>query len=335
MKRALAAILLLLLLVPPVAWLVAERRLSAGLDAWIADRTADGWVVRHGPATRSGFPLQAGLVLTDIALARARGPLAGGLGWTAATLELVLRPLSPSTLLLRPDGAQQLRLGMLPPLELESHDARIAVPLAASPDARITATASALRLAGAGTTAAAGTLSLDLTLHSAARRGEAAVRFAATDASVSGLPGALSSLALDGAIEGAVGDPNDASPAVLASAWRDHGGRLVLQDIAARWGGLAATGSATLSLDAALQPRATGTVRLSGYADGLDRLAAAGTIGQGTARATKAVLGLMAQHDDDGSASVELPLRWQDGVLLAGRIPLLRTPPLDWVPVPE
>ena len=121
-----------------------------------------------------------------------------------------------------------------------------------------------------------------------------------------------------------------ATPAATAAAWRDRGGRIVVQHVETRWGDLAASGTATLTLDGALQPFATATLRLSGYDAALDALAASGTIGTGTARVAHAVLGLMAQPGTDGTYTVTLPVTWRDGTVAAGQIPLLRTPPVAW-----
>ncbi len=352
MKRLLLAAVLLLLLVP-AAWLLAEWRFEAAVQDWAAARRAEGWAVRSGPAAWAGFPFRAALVLPDVALSSpgpaaaargarppvapaAAGPAPGGLDWAVPRLELGLSPLHPLTLALRPLGAQRLRLAPLPPLAVEAEDARIAVPLRPAPgspaaDPAIVATATALRLAALdGGTASAASLSLLLVLHPGAPRDAAAatVQLDATDVALPALPAALRTLSLAGAVEGPLAARP--TPAATAAAWRDGGGRVVLQRFAAQWGDLAATGSATLTLDGALQPAATATVRLAGYDAALDALAASGTIGPGTARVARAVLGLMAQPDAGGAHGVELPVTWRSGVVSAGQIPLLRTPPVAW-----
>ena len=351
MKRLLLAAVLLVLLVP-AAWLLAEWRFEAAVQDWAAARRTEGWTVRSGPAAWTGFPFRAALVLPDVALsspgpaattrgahpalAPAAGPVPGGLDWAVPRLELVVSPLHPLTLGLRPAGAERLRVAMLPPLAVEAEDARVTVPLRTDPGATggvpaITATVAALRLAGPGGGAAStGALSLFLALHPGAGRDAAAVtvQFAAADVALPALPLPLRTLSLAGALEGPL-DPRPTA-AATAAAWRDGGGRLLVQRFAAQWGDLAADGSTTLTLDGALQPAASATVRLSGYDAALDALAAAGTIGPGTATVARAVLGLMAQPGGEGGRSVELPVTWRAGVVSAGQIPLLRTPAVAW-----
>ena len=332
MKRLLLAALVLALLVPG-AWLLAEWRFQAAVDTWVAARTAEGWTVRAGPARWAGFPFEAELVLPALALSSppdtAMGPVPGGLDWTVERLELHLSPLHPLTLALRPQGPQRLRLALLPPVALEAADARIAVPLGPAPDRAITATATALRLGAPGLPpASTAALSLALTLHPGAARDQAAATVVLDAAAVTLplLPGPLGTLSLAGAVLGPLAAR--ATPAATAAAWRDAGGRVVLQRNAAEWGALAATGTATLTLDGALQPAASLTARITGYDAALDALARAGAIGPGTATVARAVLGLMAQPD--ATHSVELPVTWRDGVVCAGQIPLLRTPLVAW-----
>ncbi len=352
MKRLLLAALVPVLLVP-AAWLVAEWRLQEAARDWSAAREREGWTVRSGPAAWAGFPFEAALVVPALALSSppesppgtpadgrtaparppAAGPAPGWLDWTVPRLELRLSPLHPLTLLLLPHGPQRLRLALLPALAVEVEDARIALPLrlvpGPAPDAAITAAALRFGLPG-GPQAATGALSLSLSLHPGAGRDDAAatVRLDAADVTLPGLPAPLRTLSLAGAVEGPLA-PRP-TPAATAAAWRDGGGRVLVQHLEARWGDLAATGTATLTLDAALQPAAAATLRLAGYDTALDALAASGAIGPGTARVAHAVLGLMAQPDADGTRTVELPVTLRDGVVAAGQIPLLRTPAVAW-----
>ncbi len=60
-----------------------------------------------------------------------------------------------------------------------------------------------------------------------------------------------------------------------AEAWRDGGGSLEITHLTMGWGPLGLTSSATLALDDQLQPMGSGNARIVGYAETLDRLAAA------------------------------------------------------------
>ena len=333
MRRLLLLALLPVLLVP-AAWLAAEWRLQAGVRNWAAAREREGWTVRAGPAAWTGFPFEAALVLPDVALSSPPDNAAPGwLDWSVPRLELRVSPRHPATLLLLPRGPQRLRLAPLPDVAVDAADARVAVPLRDAPpgtEAAVTASALHVALPG-GASAATGALSLSLSLHPGAGRDEAAatIRLDAADVTLPGLPAPLRMLSLAGAVEGPLA-PRP-TPAATAAAWRDGGGRVVVQRLETRWGDFAASGTATLTLDGAQQPFATATLRLSGYDPALAALAKAGTIGAGTARVAHAVLGLMAQPD----AAVSLPLTWRDGTVAAGQIPLLRTPPATWSLGPE
>ncbi|MEA2772399.1 MAG: hypothetical protein QOD93_5361, partial [Acetobacteraceae bacterium] len=68
-----------------------------------------------------------------------------------------------------------------------------------------------------------------------------------------------------------------------------------------------------------------------GYAETLDRLAAAGTLSKSAATAAKAVLSLMAgTSDNDEPSSVDVPLTLQYRTLSMRQIPLVRLPEVDW-----
>ena len=86
-----------------------------------------------------------------------------------------------------------------------------------------------------------------------------------------------------------------------------------------------------MALDDQLQPMGSGNARIAGYADTLDRLAAAGMLTKSVAVAAKAILSLMAgTSDTDQPASVDVPLTLQFRTLSMRQVPLVRFPELDW-----
>ena len=87
--------------------------------------------------------------------------------------------------------------------------------------------------------------------------------------------------------------------------------------------GMNATGRARIQFDAALGPRLDGVIHVTGYAAGLDRLAATELIPSATAVAAKAVLGLLATPPD---GAAEIPVRIESGILYAAQFALLRLP---------
>ncbi|MBS0642377.1 MAG: DUF2125 domain-containing protein, partial [Proteobacteria bacterium] len=152
-----------------------------------------------------------------------------------------------------------------------------------------------------------------------------------------GLPGTLrwalgpniSSLALDGKLNGPLPPVQDVRR--WAEAWRDGGGSLEISHLAAGWGPLGMSGGATLALDEQLQPMGSGNAKLVGFAEALDRLAAAGVLTKSAATAAKAVLSLLAgSAAGDDPPTVEVPLTLQYRTLSMRQVPLVRLPELDW-----
>jgi hypothetical protein len=86
-----------------------------------------------------------------------------------------------------------------------------------------------------------------------------------------------------------------------------------------------------LALDDQLQPMGSGNGRIVGYAETLDRLAAAGMLTKSAATAAKAVLSLMAATSDSNQpSSVDVPLTLQYRTLSMRQVPLVRLPEVDW-----
>jgi hypothetical protein len=141
----------------------------------------------------------------------------------------------------------------------------------------------------------------------------------------------ISSLSLDGAVNGRF--PATRGITQWATNWRDGGGSLEVSHMTMGWGPLGLTSSATLALDEQLQPMGSGSSRLVGYAETLDRLASAGILTRSAATAAKAVLSLLADTaDNDTPSSVDVPLTLQYRTLSMRQVPLVRLPELDWPP---
>ena len=116
--------------------------------------------------------------------------------------------------------------------------------------------------------------------------------------------------------------------AAAAAAWAKAGGEVVVDDATLVWGPLDVQGHLTAGLDAALQPKATGTLHMTGYHAAIDALVRAGTIQRNAARVANTVLDMMATSTDP--AIVDVPLTLQGGSVAMGAIPLLRIAPLTW-----
>jgi hypothetical protein len=120
-------------------------------------------------------------------------------------------------------------------------------------------------------------------------------------------------------------------PARRAAAWRDGGGALEIRTLEARWGEAAASATATLTLDAALQPAGAGTLRLAGGEALLDAATTAGLLPPFNAAAARIAWRALGRAPPEGGpAWAELPLALRDRTLRLGPVSLGRLPPLEW-----
>lgn len=123
-----------------------------------------------------------------------------------------------------------------------------------------------------------------------------------------------------------------AQPLIPAlTAWRDAGGAIDFAQLSLRWGALTVEGDGTVALDNALQPLAASSLRVSGFNETLDRLAAAGVIRPDAAGATKFALGLIAKSPDGGGPPVaSVPVSIQSQQVFVGPIVISRLRPIRW-----
>ncbi|GAA0603005.1 hypothetical protein GCM10009416_45860 [Craurococcus roseus] len=290
--------------------------------------------MEHGPPRRGGWPFSASLALPGFRMEGGAGLLPGGVDWRTEALTLRVSPSRPDRLALEAPGRHRLRLGEaeLPPFTAGRLDAALPLrPDGDGPPDEAGATARALRV-GAVEVASA---SVDLD----ARRGGASAGTLRASAAGVVLPPALPGtdrlgrvvhrIGLDLALTGAV--PPGGDPARRAAAWRDGGGALEVRAADARWGEAAASASATLALDGALQPAGTGVLRLAGGEALLEAASAAGLLSPFNAAAAGVALRALSRPPPEGGpARAELPLALRDRTLRLGPIALVRFPALDW-----
>lgn len=329
-------------------WRWMGSQLEAGFQDWAAQRRALGWRVEHAPPLRGGWPLAATLTLPRFRLEGGGATLPGGMEWQAEALVLRLAPPRLDRLVVEMPGRHRLRLGLA---ELPFAADRLAatLPLEAGVlprEARLDA--ERLRLGTPAGTVEARAAVLEIETRMTAIEGEPAValRLLATDlllppGEAGGLAPAVGALgrgvaeaALDLALTGPV--PPGRGPAAKAEAWRDGGGTLALQGLQLRWGPLAANGTATLTLDEALQPMGAGTLRLAGAGEALQAAAEAGLLTRQAASTGRGVLRLLSRTPAAGGpAELELPLALENRVLTAARIRLAQMPAWSWPAAPE
>ena len=338
MRRPLVLLLVALLVLGGgsfALWFWTVGRLRAGFDGWAQQAAAQGWTVQDSAISRAGWPFAAELVLRGLTLSAGPEVVPGGLRWTAAQAVLHLSPLAPDVLEVRVSGPQRVRLPGAQEAPFEAANFVLAVPLPGPAPVRLAARDLRFGAPVAG-------MSIGL-LDGQAQQTPDALTFELSAEAIAlppppapqpALGRRIASATIAGALDGPVPPPSP-DPAARAAAWQKAGGVLRVRHLALGWGPLGVTGSGLLGLDAALQPRGTGTVRLVGYERALTALAAGGAIRPAAAQAIRAVLTLLASTPEGGGApQVELPLALHDGVLRAGDIPVGRVPHWDWSAVP-
>jgi hypothetical protein len=320
-------------------WFYLEQRLSAGLDAWIAARRAEGWTVSVGSRHLGGWPVVARLELKD-AVVQGGGPiLPVRIDWRADLLDLDLPVLSPAALVLRPREMETLSVGGGPAVTVKGGTTEIRLDLTRSaPPWPVAFTARNLRLAPAsgGTPARISLLSGHADLDPGAPAGAPALRLQLGSGRVDlpagrlwPLGAVIQSVTADIAVSGPVPPPG--SPEDRARAWRDAGGTVTLDQGSFRWGPLEGVATGHGGLDGRLQPDAEAVMRVTGYAQAMDVLAAHRVLPDRAALVAKAVLSLLAQAPAEGGAPVlTVPLSLHDGLLTAHGIPLVLISPLAW-----
>ena len=183
---------------------------------------------------------------------------------------------------------------------------------------------------------AAADLSADA--HAVAQRGETWLQFtlAATGVDLPPPPSGawafgphIDAATLAGTIAGPSPPPSGVddppTPYALATTWRDGGGTLDLRDITIRWGTLDLAASATLALDADMQPAGTASLQLANPAAAIDTLTEAKLLPATVAMAVR----LLAPQSSSGQ-KLDVSLAVRDRTLSLGPVRIARLPELHW-----
>ena len=333
-------------------WRWMGSQLEAGFQDWAAQRRALGWRVDHAAPLRGGWPLAATLILPRFRLEGGGATLPGGMEWQADALVLRLAPPRLDRLVVEMPGRHRLRLGTLElPFAADRLVATLPLEAGVLPrEAQVAA--ERLRLGTPAGAIEARDASLGIETRMTAIEGEPAVtlRFAAGDVllppgsapgpgdatgpAVGVLGRAVETARLELELTGPV--PPGRGPAAKAEAWRDGGGTLELRGLELRWGPLAATGAATLTLDEALQPMGAGTLRVAGAGEVLQAAAQAGLLTRQAAATGRGVLRLLSRTPAAGGpAELDVSLTLEDRVLMAARMRLAQLPEWRWPAPPE
>jgi len=307
-------------------WMAGQ--IQQGLDAWAAQRRAQGWQVEYGPPQRGGWPWAASLRLPGFGLAT------GSMAWQAEAVTLSVSPQALNLLHWSAEGAQQLALaGPSMPLRTASLEGEVLLNGQAPP------TAGSVRAESAELQTSIGPILLPTAqLGFDAPAGQPlglTLRIRGLTLPDNLLPPSpafgprIDDLTLDAAISGPLDTPGPL-PRRVAS-WRDAGGRVEVKGMTLRWGPTAVSAAASLALDDALQPSGAGTVRVANPTATLDALTASGAIPTRTAATVRRVLPLLTRLDPGGGSPViELPVAVQDRTLSVARFPLMQLQVVEW-----
>ena len=338
----LVAIPILLAAADVVYWRIASERLRTGFQAWTEARRAEGWQVETGAVSLGGWPEAATVTVPNLHLHHRGKDFPNGFDWTSASTTLAVSLYNPTVLNLSFSGPQHLRVGGAPDTVVAGDRIAAVAPLREDAAPIYDLNASGLRVEPASgpwhVTVGLLNAHADFAPARDAEGPQQAVGFALSAEAIAlpaGMKWALgpniSSFSTEGVLTGPF--PASGSLTAAAAAWRDGGGSLDITHLAMGWGPLGLTASATLALDDQLQPMGSGNGRLVGYAETLDRLAAAGVLTKSAATAAKAVLSLIAEAGvGDEPSAVDVPLTLQYRTLSMRQVPLVRLPELDWPP---
>jgi len=314
-------------------WRVAADRLRGGLQDWIEARRSEGWVIETAPAALGGWPQAASVTVADLHMRHAGKDFPGDLDWRGSGIALSVALYLPTDLHVAFKGPQHLRIGTLPDTAITGDAIEAVVPFRPNAPASFDLHANGLNVQpSAGPWhVTAGLLNARADMAS-----EPGVGFSVSAEAITLPPGFrwplgpnISSFSTEGTLNGPFPPAGDITAG--ARAWRDGGGSLEVSHLTMGWGPLGITSSATLALDDQLQPMGSGSARVAGYAEALDRLAAGGLLTKSAATAAKAVLSLLAGTGEGGETSeVDVPLTLQYRTLSMRQVPLIRFPELDW-----
>jgi hypothetical protein len=127
-----------------------------------------------------------------------------------------------------------------------------------------------------------------------------------------------------------LGPVPDLPPRQAAEAWRDAGGTIEVEKIAARSGDLAVNASGTFALDREMQPEAAVSGSVQGYDRLIAELTAAGILPSGSSTLARLGLSLLAKPGAEGQPQIKTSFTIQNGEMSLGPLKLGHAPRIDW-----
>jgi hypothetical protein len=317
--------------------------MQKGIETWIATQRRNGWTVEAAPVSIGGWPRAVVAVIPALKMARSGGSDPGGhddaeaITVQSGGVVLSLPLFHPSALDIALRGTQSLAAGARPPLIITGDAIGGTVGLGVDGNQWASLRAAGLRVQPESGIwqARCGLLEGEArVLPPDTKPPGIDVKAQASDIDLPAearwpLGPSIRLLSIAGMINGPL--PLVANAAAWTTAWRDGGGSVEVRRLTIDWGPLNLNSTATLALDDQLQPMGTGSAKVTGYAETLDRMAASGLMTKSAATVAKAMLSLLAGTDGgETPASVDVPLTLQYRTLSMRQVPLVRLPELDW-----
>lgn len=318
-------------------WFVGERASRAGFEAWFAQQRSRGMTAQYSDFALQGFPNRFDAGFSDISLADPRR----GIAWNAPFFQILALSYKPNHLiavwphrqtLTTPEGVFEIASeDMRASLKLEA-DTRLGLKEAIMTVARLVVTPTRQEieptLVEKLTLAVAHVADTKADTNAGYRLGleadgitPAATLVAQIDPERT-LPKQLSEISADItvrfdrpwdrlALEGTLPQPR----------------QIEITKVAAKWGRLRLLASGTLAVDASGIVTGEISIQARGWRDMIALAVSTKVLSEGMASTAEQALGLMAQSAEDAEA-VDIPLRFDQGLIFLGPVPLGPAPVL-------
>ncbi|HVZ01324.1 MAG TPA: DUF2125 domain-containing protein [Dongiaceae bacterium] len=334
LSAAAAAVALLLAGYSAYWWWMAER-LETGLDAWIAAERQAGLAIDAERTPIGGYPFA---FRATFRRPHVHGAIAGQpIDWQGADVEARLWPFDLTTLHLATGGRHRVAVGAAATsidggtigADLR-FDAGGRLSGVAADGANLTVTPPD----GGGIAVQSATASFEVPAAAPRTDRDPLLQFSVAVSALTLPPGVqlLTAGPVDKiAVRGAVNGPMPAAPLRQAlAAWRDQGGAVEIASFDAAQAPLSVTGSATIALDADLQPIVAADLRAQGLGPTVDLLAQQKRLATNDVLKAKLFIAATEHDAPGGGKEVATGLTIQSGYLSWGAFRLARVARIDW-----
>lgn len=334
LSAAAAAVALLFVGYSVYWWLISDR-LAAGIDQWIAAERQAGLAIDTERTPIGGYPLWFS---TTFGRPHVHGMLAGQpVDWQGADVAARVGPFDLRSVRLATSGDHKLALGTAgAALHAEALDIRLRFDARGRLSSLATESGAATVTLPDGRTAAlqAATASFDAPSQPPQSDQDPLLQFSLS-ATALHLPSGIqfvTAAPLDAiAVQGTVKGPIPAAPLKQALAsWRDQGGIVEITSLTVAQAPLAVSGSATVALDAALQPIVAANLAAKGLGPAIDLLAQQKRIAANDVLKVKLFIAATERDAPDGGKQVTSGLTIQNGVLSLGPFRIARVAKVEW-----